>query len=174
MTHTHGRKVSGQARQPAASMACADGVLTLMHRADLAQDGESRPAVEAALRADMREWCHRAARVSGTQPELLVARAWELFWQRCASTRKDRLTNLAAVRAYLLLCVGMAATALPHRDSREDAIVILRYREGLSASAIQARRPDLFPTVGDVYRAGRATLERQAVSLVLQEPPNAD
>src|SRR5687767_2670524 len=104
MTHTHGRKVSGQARQPAASMACADGVLTLMHRADLAQDGESRPAVEAALRADMREWCHRAARVSGTQPELLVARAWELFWQRCASTRKDRLTNLAAVRAYLLLC----------------------------------------------------------------------
>jgi DNA-directed RNA polymerase specialized sigma24 family protein len=46
------------------------------------------------------------------------------------------------------------------RDTRERIVIILRYQFGLKAVEVRARRPDLFPTVADVYRVHRNVLER--------------
>lgn len=46
------------------------------------------------------------------------------------------------------------------RDERDRAIVVLSYELGLRSAAVQAARPDLFPTVADVYRATRNLLDR--------------
>jgi DNA-directed RNA polymerase specialized sigma24 family protein len=46
------------------------------------------------------------------------------------------------------------------RDARERVLVTLTFELGLRPSQIQARRPDLFPTVADVYRITRNILDR--------------
>jgi hypothetical protein len=46
------------------------------------------------------------------------------------------------------------------RDAQERAVMVLRYRLGLRAAEVQERRPDIFPTVADVYRVNRNVLER--------------
>lgn len=46
------------------------------------------------------------------------------------------------------------------RDERDRAIIALSYELGLRSAAVQAARPDLFPTVADVYRATRNLLDR--------------
>ncbi|MER3420050.1 MAG: hypothetical protein C4290_05795 [Chloroflexota bacterium] len=46
------------------------------------------------------------------------------------------------------------------RDERDRAIIVLSYELGLRSAAVQAARPDLFPTVADVYRTTRNLLDR--------------
>ncbi|MFN8559685.1 MAG: hypothetical protein U0531_20855 [Dehalococcoidia bacterium] len=46
------------------------------------------------------------------------------------------------------------------RDEREQALVMLAYELGLKSAQVQARRPDLFPSVHDVYRITRNLLDR--------------
>jgi DNA-directed RNA polymerase specialized sigma24 family protein len=46
------------------------------------------------------------------------------------------------------------------RDARERVLVMLTFELGLRPSQVQARRPDLFPTVADVYRITRNILDR--------------
>ncbi len=46
------------------------------------------------------------------------------------------------------------------RSEQDRAIITLSYELGLRSAAVQAARPDLFPTVADVYRATRNLLDR--------------
>ena len=46
------------------------------------------------------------------------------------------------------------------RDERERVLVYLTYELGLKPADVQAHRPDLFPTVSDVYRMNRNVLDR--------------
>lgn len=46
------------------------------------------------------------------------------------------------------------------RDARERVLVTLRYRNGLTAAEVQARRPDLFADAAEVYRVSRNLLDR--------------
>jgi hypothetical protein len=45
-------------------------------------------------------------------------------------------------------------------DARERTLLSLRYRWGMQAAEIHAYRPDLFPTVLEVYRINRNVLDR--------------
>jgi hypothetical protein len=45
-------------------------------------------------------------------------------------------------------------------DERERVLLHLRYELGLKSADAQARRPDLFPCVGEVYRVTRNVLDR--------------
>jgi DNA-directed RNA polymerase specialized sigma24 family protein len=54
------------------------------------------------------------------------------------------------------------------RDERDRAIIVLSYELGLRSAAVQAARPDLFPTVADVYRATRNLLDRLSRSRELR------
>jgi DNA-directed RNA polymerase specialized sigma24 family protein len=55
------------------------------------------------------------------------------------------------------------------RSERERVLVALIYGLGLRSAEVQARRPDLFPTVGEVYRTTRNVLDRLRRSLALRE-----
>ncbi len=46
------------------------------------------------------------------------------------------------------------------RNDRERMLVHLTYEIGLKPAEIQARRPDLFPSTGDVYQATQTILKR--------------
>jgi DNA-directed RNA polymerase specialized sigma24 family protein len=46
------------------------------------------------------------------------------------------------------------------RSNHDRAIIHLRYELGLTSAEIQARRPDLFPIVADVYQTTRNLLDR--------------
>ncbi len=47
-------------------------------------------------------------------------------------------------------------------------LIYLKYELGLKSAEIQARRPDLFPSVGDVYRLERNILDRLRRSEALE------
>jgi DNA-directed RNA polymerase specialized sigma24 family protein len=46
------------------------------------------------------------------------------------------------------------------RDEREHVLVTLMFEVGLRSADVQAARPELFPTVADVYRTTRNILDR--------------
>lgn len=46
------------------------------------------------------------------------------------------------------------------RDARERELVLLTFELGPRPAQVQARRPDLFPTIADVYRVTRNMLDR--------------
>jgi len=52
-------------------------------------------------------------------------------------------------------------------NDQDRALVQLKYSIGLSSAEIQLRRPDLFPSVDDVYRGSRNFLDRLRRSPVL-------
>jgi hypothetical protein len=54
------------------------------------------------------------------------------------------------------------------RDDRERLLVQLMFEIGLRSADVQAARPDLFPTVADVYRTTRNILDRLRRSRDLQ------
>lgn len=54
------------------------------------------------------------------------------------------------------------------RNERERVLLSLMYDVGLKASEIQARRPDLFPEIGQVYRLTRNILDRLSRSVELR------
>jgi DNA-directed RNA polymerase specialized sigma24 family protein len=55
------------------------------------------------------------------------------------------------------------------RDERERVLLRLTYGVGLRPAEIQACRPDLFPTVREVYRVTRNVLDRLRRSAALRE-----
>jgi hypothetical protein len=99
----------------------------------------------------------------------LAARAWALFWQRCTAEQLCRMRDMGTVERYLMVCARAAASgaARAAADSRAAVVLKLRYQQGLSAAAIQANRPDLFPTVADVYSAGCRVFESMRSDAVL-------
>jgi hypothetical protein len=54
------------------------------------------------------------------------------------------------------------------RDERERVILYFTYELGLKSAQIQAKRPDLFPSVADVYRVTRNVLDRLKRNRALQ------
>jgi hypothetical protein len=46
------------------------------------------------------------------------------------------------------------------RDDSERVVAHLVYERGLKSAEVQARHPDLFPAIGDVYRSTRNILDR--------------
>ena len=57
-----------------------------------------------------------------------------------------------------------------HLSSEEErALIYLKYELGLKSAEVQGRRPDLFPTVNDVYRVTRNLLDRLRRSPRLRE-----
>lgn len=55
------------------------------------------------------------------------------------------------------------------RDEREVVLVSLMFEIGLKPAEAQARRPDLFPDVSDVYRTKRNLMDRLARDSALRE-----
>jgi DNA-directed RNA polymerase specialized sigma24 family protein len=55
------------------------------------------------------------------------------------------------------------------RDDRERAVIGLTYGLGLTSAEVHARRPDLFPSVRDVYKATRNVLDRLRRSRAMRE-----
>jgi DNA-directed RNA polymerase specialized sigma24 family protein len=69
-------------------------------------------------------------------------------------TAEERIADEAARRS-------LWEVVEKHLNSEEErAFVYLKYELGLKSAEIQSRRPDLFPSVNDVYRTTRNLLDR--------------
>ena len=81
---------------------------------------------------------------TATFPDLADSGA-SVEWEFMAQERRRQLWGIVAENI---------------RSAEERALIRLRYEYDLRPSEIQARRPDLFPDVGDVYRTTRNLLDR--------------
>jgi hypothetical protein len=71
-----------------------------------------------------------------------------------APTPEQALTAETAQAEFWRLVGGLT------NNDAERAIVYMKYEIGLKSGEIQAKRPDLFPEIGDVYRTTRNLLDR--------------
>jgi hypothetical protein len=108
----------------------------------------------SAIRASSLDITVDREETAGTTVADLVADA--------APPPEDLVTETAARRSFWSLIDKHVET------ETERVLVFLRYELDLKSNDIQARRPDLFPAVADVYRTNRNLLDRLRRSRELQ------
>lgn len=156
-----------------------DQLVRLLRRAVEDQDGRARAEMMADLQRRVTGWL-REAGCAEPAIDKAATEAWSLFWRACTPARLAMLSHEGAIHHYLQGCVRAAAPrirppALPDamgtdradvppsldHGPREEAVLTLRFAQGLSAAQIREVRPDLFTTEDEVRRTTRALLDHQ-------------
>lgn len=159
------------------AMPQSDQLVRLLSRAVQAQDERARTELTTALQRQLTGWLQENGCAAAVLDKA-AAEAWSLFWRACTPARLAMLNHDRAVHHYLRACALAASPRLPWpvlpdpaaldasvhnleaHDPREEAVIILRFAQGLTAAQIRKARPDLFATEEEVWQIARALLRR--------------